>query len=105
MIASMERKACMKKTLQIFGLYLIISLLILFLLPLICGNIILTVFNGIFGPENGLWITNLFMRVCFPVITAAIIFVIKFKNSEDKRNYLKSMEGLEYDAKKMLTAY
>lgn len=27
------------------------------------------------------------------------MFIIKFKNSEDKRNYLKSMEGLEYDSK------
>ena len=79
---------------------MIISLLILLLLPLILGNIILTVFNGIFGPDNGLWITNLFMRICFPIISAAIIFFIKFKNSEEKRNYLKSMEGMEYDTRK-----
>ena len=89
----------MKKVIKIIGLYLIISLVVLLLLPIVCSNIILTIFNGIFGPDSGTMATNIFMHICFPIISGGIMFIIKFKNSEDKRNYLKSMEGVEYDSK------
>ena len=89
----------MRKTLKTVGIYLVISLIVLFLLPIVCSNILVTIFNAIFGPDNGIIAANVFLHICFPIISAGVIFVIKFRNSEDKRNYLNSMEGMEYDFK------
>ena len=87
----------MKKILQTFGLYLLITLTVWLLFPLLFSNVLCTIFNAIVGAERGVAVTNQFMQICFPIISAAIMFALKFRNSERKRLYLKDMEGAEYE--------
>lgn len=94
----------MKKIVITFCIYLFVSLAVLFLLPIACSNIVLTVFNSIFGEFEGLAATNIFMHICFPVLSALIVLIVKFKSGEEKRNYLKSMEHSEYDFRRDVKA-
>jgi hypothetical protein len=49
--------------------------------------------------EYGRIATIIFMHIVIPIITAGFTYIIKIKDPVTHRNYLKEMEGKEYDKK------
>lgn len=90
----------MKKGIKLF----LINAAILFgfniLLPLLGVTLFATIFNAIFGdPVIGVYATNVFIRVCLPVITTISICIYHAKNSEERRAYLGALAAEKYDRK------
>ena len=79
--------------------YLFFTVLCVICLRLIGSTILLTVFNAILDEFRGVHATNICMQIFLPIATAALTYVLKAKDSEARREYLKSSEGIEYDIK------
>ena len=89
----------MKNALKIFALYLAITIAVIACVQFLSNYILWTVFNAIVGEEYGASATVLFMHIVVPIITAGFTYIIKIKDPVTHRNYLKEMEGKEYDKK------
>lgn len=72
------------------------------LVSLISNFFLMTLFNGIFGSENGVYACNLFMRFCLPIIVGSMICIRNARDEEAHRSYLKEIEGERYEAKQDL---
>ena len=89
----------MKNALKIFALYLAITIAVMACVYFLSNYIFWTVFNAIVGEEYGRIATIIFMHIVIPIITAGFTYIIKIKDPVTHRNYLKEMEGKEYDKK------
>ena len=89
----------MKTTLKIFALYLAIAIAVMACVQFLGTYVFWTVFNAIVGEEYGASASVLFMHIVVPIITAGFTYIIKIKDPVTHRNYLKEMEGKEYDKK------
>ena len=89
----------MKNALKIFALYLAITIAVMACIYFLSNYIFWTVFNAIVGEEYGAFATIIFMHIVIPIITAGFTYVIKIKDPVTHREYLKEMEGKEYDKK------
>ena len=76
---------------------------------LICGTILVyllsitlfaTIFNAIMGnPVSGAYATNVFMRICLPVINGLAICIPHARNAEARRDFLNAIGAEKYDRK------
>ena len=89
----------MKNALKIFALYLAITIAVIACMQFLSNYILWTVFNAIVGEEYGASATVLFMHIVVPIITAGFTYIIKIKDPVTHREFLKEMEGKEYDKK------
>ena len=59
-----------------------------------------TIFNAIMGnPVSGAYATNVFMRICLPVINGLAICIPHARNAEARRNFLNAIGAEKYDRK------
>ena len=85
------------KLLLISTAVLIGSTIILYLLSVALFS---TVFNAIFGdPDRGTYAVNVFIRVCFPVISALVICIPHARNTTTRRAFLNTLGSEQYDRK------
>ena len=61
--------------------------------------IVATVLNAIFGAAIGMPLTWVLIYLGIPALSFFVIYRMKSRSAEAKREYLKAMEGKEYDAK------
>ena len=59
-----------------------------------------TIFNAIMGnPVSGAYATNVFMRICLPVINGLAICIPHARNAEARRDFLNAIGAEKYDRK------
>ena len=59
-----------------------------------------TIFNAIMGnPVSGAYATNVFMRICLPVINGLAICIPHARNAEARREFLNALGAEKYDRK------
>ena len=59
-----------------------------------------TIFNAIMGnPVSGAYATNVFMRICLPVINGLAICIPHARNAEARRDFLNVIGAEKYDRK------
>ena len=61
--------------------------------------LVATVLNAIFGASIGMPLTIVLIYLGIPALSFFTIYQMKSHSAEAKREYLKAMEGKEYDAK------
>ena len=79
--------------------YVFFTVLCILCLRMIGSTVLLTVFNAILDEFRGIYATNICMQLILPIATAVLTYILKFKDAESRREYLKSSEGTEYDKK------
>ena len=85
------------KLLLISTAVLIGSTIILYLLSVALFS---TIFNAIFGdPDRGTYAVNVFIRLCFPVISALVICIPHARNTTTRRAFLNTLGSEQYDRK------
>ena len=89
----------MKYTIKIVLYYASFTAITVLCLQMLGSTLLLTVFNAILDEFRGIYATNICVHILLPIITAALTYVLKAKDSEARREYLKSSEGIEYDIK------
>ena len=59
-----------------------------------------TIFNAIMGnPVSGAYATNVFMRICLPVINGLAICIPHARDAEARREFLNAIGAEKYDRK------
>lgn len=62
--------------------------------------ILLTLFNAIFGDERvGMYALNVFIRICFSVISALVICIPYIRSTEERKAFLSVLEAKKYNRK------
>ena len=70
------------------------------LVYLLSITIFATIFNAIMGnPVSGAYATNVFMRICLPVINGLAICIPHARNAEARRDFLNAIGAEKYDRK------
>ena len=87
----------MKNTVKTFALYLAITLAVMACIKFLGTYVFWTMFNAIVGEEHGAYAAIIFMHVIIPILTAGFTYILKIKDPATHREYLKTMEGKEYD--------
>lgn len=76
---------------------LIGSTIILYLFSI---AILVTISNAIFGnADAGIYAVNIFIRICYPIISTLIVCVSHAKNTAARKEYLHALEAKRYDRK------
>ena len=79
---------------------LIGSTIILYLFSI---AILVTIFNAIFSDADiGMYAVNVFIRVCFPIVSALVICIPRIKNTSVRKEFLNALEAKRYDRKEDL---
>ena len=90
----------MKKGTKLFFIsvaFLIGGRLLVYLLSV---TVFATIFNAIMGnPVSGAYATNVFMRICLPVINGLAICISHARNAEARRDFLNAIGAEKYDRK------
>ena len=89
----------MKYTIKIVLYYAFFTAITVLCLHMLGSTLLLTVFNAILDEFRGIYATNVCTRILLPIITAALTYILKAKDSAAHREYLKGSEGIEYDIK------
>jgi hypothetical protein len=58
-----------------------------------------TIFNAIFGPDYGMYATDIFIRICLTVINGLAICIPHARDAEARREFLDSLGADKYDHK------
>ena len=72
------------------------------ILTVLGNSVLATLCCAIFGEVEGLVATVIVMRIVMPVLAMFLIYMYDKKNSEERREYIKLMEGKQYDSKQDL---
>ena len=76
---------------------LIGSTIILYLFSI---AILITIFNAIFSDaDTGIYAVNVFIRVCFPIISTLIICISRVKNTTARKEFLNVLGAGKYNRK------
>ena len=67
-------------------------------------TVLATLCCAIFCEEAGLVATVIVMRIFLPIITMIMIYFYTKNNTEQRREYIKMMDGKQYDVKQDLDA-
>ena len=90
----------MKKGTKLFFIsvaFLIGGRLLVYLLSV---TVFATIFNAIMGnPVSGIYATNVFMRICLPVINGLAICIPHARDAEARRDFLNAIGAEKYDRK------
>ena len=90
----------MKKGTKLFFIsvaFLIGGRLLVYLLSV---TVFATIFNAIMGnPVSGIYATNVFMRICLPVINGLAICIPHARDAEARRDFLNALGAEKYDRK------
>lgn len=79
---------------------LIGSTIILYLFSI---AILVTIFNAIFNDTDiGIYAVNVFIRVCFPIVSALVICIPHIKNTTARKDFLNALEAKGYDRREDL---
>ena len=90
----------MKKGTKLF--FISVGLLIggRMLVYLLSITVFATIFNAIMGnPVSGIYATNVFMRICLPVINGLGICIPHARDAEARREFLNVLGAEKYDRK------
>ena len=70
------------------------------LVYLLSVTVFATIFNAIMGnPASGIYATNVFMRICLPVINSLGICIPHARDAEARREFLDMLGADKYDRK------
>ena len=92
----------MKSNLKRHLFYLFAYAISAVILTVLGNSVLATLCCAIFGEEAGLVATVIVMRIVMPVLAMFLIYMYDKKNSEERREYIKLMEGKQYDSKQDL---
>ena len=91
------------KILKLFIIQALLLTISIFLVNLLSNVLLFTLCNAIFGSDHGGYANAILIRALLPMIITASFCILNAKDSETKRDYLKSIEGKDYDSKQDLT--
>ena len=69
------------------------------LLRVLAVTLFATIFNAIFGPDYGMYATDIFIRICLTVINGLAICIPHARDAEARREFLDSLGADKYDRK------
>lgn len=69
------------------------------LLRVLAVTLFATIFNAIFGPDYGMYATDIFIRICLTVINGLAICIPHARNAKARRDFLNALEAKKYDRK------
>lgn len=69
------------------------------LLRVLAVTLFATIFNAIFGPDYGMYATDIFIRICLTVINGLAICIPHARDAEARREFLNDLGAEKYDRK------
>ena len=88
------------KSIKLFFINLALLIGGTMLVYLLSITLFATIFNAIMGnPVSGAYATNVFMRICLPVINGLAICIPHARNAEARRDFLNAIGAEKYDRK------
>ena len=69
------------------------------LLRVLAVTLFATIFNAIFGPNHGMYATDIFILICLTVINGLAICIPHARDAEARREFLDSLGADKYDRK------
>lgn len=94
----------MKSNLKRHLFYLFAYAISAVILTVLGNSVLATLCCAIFGEDAGLVATVIVMRIFLPIITMIMIYFYTKNNTEQRREYIKMMDGKQYDVKQDLDA-
>ena len=90
----------MKKGMKLFLISVALLIGGRLLVYLLSVTVFATIFNAIMGnPVSGIYATNVFMRICLPVINGLGICIPHARDAEARREFLDMLGADKYDRK------
>ena len=89
----------MKSNLKRHLFYLFAYAISAVILTALGNSVLATLCCAIFGEESGLVATVVIMRILLPIVTMIMIYFSAKNNTEQRREYIKLMDGKQYDIK------
>jgi hypothetical protein len=88
-----------KSVVKLFFINLALFIGCFLLLRVLAVTLFATIFNAIFGPDHGMYATDIFIRICLTVINGLAICIPHARNEEARRAFLNDLGAEKYDRK------